>query len=103
LHEVADAHPELRMEPIDDLWPQEGFFSRSDHYNFARRGVPILFFFNGTHPDYHRPSDEVSRIDAEKASRIARLVYYLGLEVANRDERPQWDPESYRQIVRTGR
>lgn len=99
LNEVNEQHPELGMTAIDDLWPDERFFFRSDHYNFARRGVPILFFFNGTHEDYHQPSDELEKIDAEKESRIARLLFYLGLEVANATERPQWNPESYEQIV----
>ena len=100
LASVNADHPELGMTAIDDLWPQENFYMRSDHYNFARRGVPVLFFFNGTHDDYHRPSDEADKIDAEKAARIARLLFYFGLEVANRAERPRWNPESYREIVR---
>ncbi|HEV8599653.1 MAG TPA: M28 family peptidase, partial [Gemmatimonadales bacterium] len=54
---VNAAHPELHMVAIDDRWPEESFYTRSDHYNFARSGVPILFFFNGVHADYHRPSD----------------------------------------------
>lgn len=99
LSRVAAAHPELNMRPVDDLWPQENFYYRSDHYNFARKGVPILFFFNGTHPDYHRPSDSVDKIDAEKESRIVKLVFYLGLEVANAAERPKWNPDSYKRIV----
>jgi Zn-dependent M28 family amino/carboxypeptidase len=103
LHAVAARHPELGMEPIDDLWPDESFYTRSDHYNFARKGVPVLFFFNGTHEDYHRPSDEPELIDAEKTARIARLVFYLGLEVANAPDRPSWEPESYRRIVEQGR
>jgi len=96
---VNAAHPELHMTAIDDLWPEERFYFRSDHYNFARRGVPILFFFNGVHDDYHRPSDEPAKIDAEKESRIVKLVFYLGLDVANAPERPRWNPESFRQIV----
>jgi hypothetical protein len=99
LNRVAAAHPELRMTPIDDLWPRERFYFRSDHYNFARKGVPILFFFNGTHPDYHQASDSPDKIDAEKEARIIKLVFYLGLEVANAAERPKWNPESYKQIV----
>jgi len=43
--------------------------------------------------------DEPDRIDSEKAARISQLLFYLGLEVANADERPRWNPESYRQIV----
>jgi Zn-dependent M28 family amino/carboxypeptidase len=99
LARVNAAHPELGMAAIDDLWPEENFYYRSDHFNFARVGVPVLFFFNGTHDDYHRPSDEPELIDAEKASRIAKLVFYLGLEVASAERRPQWNAESYRRIV----
>ncbi len=103
LERVAAERPELRMTPIDDLWPDERFYFRSDHFNFARRGVPVLFFFNGTHEDYHGRDDEPDRIDAEKAARIARLLYWLGLEIANADERPRWNPESYDRIVTGGR
>ena len=99
LERVNAAHPELRMTAIDDLWPEESFYTRSDHYNFARKGVPVLFFFNGTHADYHGRDDEVERIDAEKAARIARLVFYLGAEVANARERPRWNPDSYARIA----
>jgi len=99
LNRVGAAHPELHMQPIDDIWPQENFYGRSDHYNFAKKGVPILFFFNGTHADYHRPSDSVDKIDAEKESRIVKLVFYLGLDVANAAGRPKWNPDSYAHIV----
>jgi len=99
LNRVNAEHPELDMTAIDDIWPEENFYSRSDHYNFARRGVPVLFFFNGTHPDYHRPSDEVSKIDAEKESRIVKLMLYLGIDIANAPQRPKWNPESYEKIV----
>jgi len=99
LNRVGAAHPELRMQPIDDIWPQENFYFRSDHYNFARKGIPILFFFSGTHPDYHRPGDTVDKIDAEKESRIVKLVFYLGLDIANAAARPKWNPESYKRIV----
>jgi hypothetical protein len=99
LRRVVLAHPELQMEPIADRWPEERIFYRSDHYNFARKGVPILFFTSGTHADYHRPSDEPDRIDVAKEARLLRLIFYLGAEVANAKARPQWMAESYRQIV----
>jgi len=99
LNRVAAAHSELNMHAIDDIWPQENFYFRSDHFNFARKGVPILFFFSGTHPDYHRPGDSVDKIDAEKESRIAQLIFFLGLDVANAPERPKWNPDSYKRIV----
>lgn len=102
MNRVNERHPELRMTAIDDLWPEENFYFRSDHVNFARKGVPILFFFNGTHPDYHGRDDEADRIDTDKAARISRLLFYLGVEVADADERPRWNPESYKQIVSDG-
>jgi Zn-dependent M28 family amino/carboxypeptidase len=80
-------------------WPEERIFSRSDHYNFARKGVPILFFTSGTHADYHQPSDEPNRIDGEKEARLVRLLFYLGTTVADAVSRPHWTPESYREIV----
>jgi Zn-dependent M28 family amino/carboxypeptidase len=99
LNRVNGDHPELRTTAIDDLWPEERFYFRSAHYNFARKGVPILFFFNGTHDDYHGRDDETDRIDAEKAARIAKLVFYLGVDIGNATERPKWNPESYARIV----
>jgi hypothetical protein len=99
LAKVNAAHPELRMAAIDDRWPEERFYSRSDHFNFAVKGVPILFFFNGVHDDYHQATDSPDKIDAEKESRVIRLMFYLGQEVANAPNRPRWNPESYRQIV----
>ena len=100
---ISAEHPELDMAVIDDIWPEESFYSRSDHYNFAQRGVPILFFFNGTHDQYHQPADEVELIDYDKMARIGRLVFHLGLEIANQDERPAWDPEAYERVVQTPR
>ncbi|HWN20295.1 MAG TPA: M20/M25/M40 family metallo-hydrolase [Gemmatimonadales bacterium] len=99
LERVVQAHPELRMTPIADRWPEERIFYRSDHYNFARKGVPILFFTSGTHADYHRPSDEPQTLDGEKEARLVRLLFYLGAAVADQGSRPKWTPESYRQIV----
>src|SRR5438093_857877 len=99
LDSVAAAHRELNIKPVGDLWPQEGLFFRSDHYNFAKKGVPILFFTTGLHPDYHQVSDSPDKIDAEKEARFARLVFYLGLAVANTTQRPRWNPDSYKRIV----
>jgi hypothetical protein len=100
LARVSAAHPELGITAIRDPWPQENFFGRSDHYNFARRGIPALFFFNGVHADYHQPSDSPDKIDAEKASRVVRLIYHVTVAIANATARPQWNPESYKKIVR---
>jgi hypothetical protein len=100
--QVAAQHPELRMRVIDDQWPSENLYGRSDHYNFAVKGIPILFFTSGLHADYHAVTDSPDKIDAEKEERILRLVFYLAEEIGNRAERPRWNPESYKKIV-TGR
>jgi Zn-dependent M28 family amino/carboxypeptidase len=99
LNRVNAAHPELRMTAIDDQWPEERFYFRSDHYNFARKGIPILFFFNGVHEDYHRVTDSPDKINSEKEARILKLLYYLGQEIGNAAKRPEWNPESKREIV----
>ncbi len=99
MNRVSQAHPELNLTASDDIWPEQNFYSRSDHYNFAQRGVPVLFFFCGTHEDYHQPSDEVENMDISKATRTTQLLFYLGLEVGNAPARPQWNPESYAQIA----
>ena len=99
---TVQAHAELGLHLIDDPWPDENFYFRSDHYNFARVGVPILFFFTGPHEDYHGPNDEADRILYDKTARIVRLIFHLGLRVANADERPQWDPAAYRRVVEGG-
>jgi len=96
---VAASHPELRIRVLGDTLPREHLFFRSDHYNFARRGVPILFFTTGLHRDYHRPTDSVDKIDAEQEARIVQLDFYLGLAVADATARPEWNPDSYRRIV----
>jgi len=59
------------------------FYTRSDHYSYAAKGIPIAFFFTGTHPDYHRPTDHVEKILFPKLTRIAQMVYEAGFNVAN--------------------
>jgi len=102
LEAVVARHPELGLTMIDDPWPDENFYFRSDHYNFARKGVPVLFFFTGTHEDYHGVGDESDRILYDKTARIARLIFHLGLEIANADGRPEWDPAAYERVVEEG-
>ncbi len=67
------------------------YYYRSDHYNFAEKGIPAIFYFNGTHDDYHRPSDTVEKINFEKMEKIGRLVFYTAWELANRAERIKVD------------
>lgn len=63
------------------------FYYRSDHYNFAEKGVPIIFYFNGVHEDYHQETDEISKINFGLLAKRAQLVFYTAWEVANRDAR----------------
>ena len=99
LQRVAAAHEELGFSLLDLPAGQEGAYYRSDHYSFARRGVPAIFFSTGIHADYHQASDEVGRVDADKAARIGRLMLHLGRDIADADARPRWEPESARRIV----
>jgi Zn-dependent M28 family amino/carboxypeptidase len=62
------------------------FYYRSDHYNFAEKGVPIIFYFNGVHPDYHRPTDTPDKINYPLMAKRAQLVFYTAWEMANRNE-----------------
>jgi Zn-dependent M28 family amino/carboxypeptidase len=102
LDTVAAEHPQLDVVPVADMWPSENLYFRSDHYNFARKGVPILFFTSGLHEDYHKPSDSPDKIEAEKEARLLQLLFYLGEDVANSATRPQWNPDSYKKIVTEG-
>ena len=63
------------------------YYYRSDHYNFAERGIPAIFFFNGTHSDYHRTSDTPDKIQFDKMAKIAQLIFFTTWELANRTER----------------
>lgn len=63
------------------------FYYRSDHYNFAKNNVPIIFYFNGTHADYHRPTDTPDKINYELLENRTRLVFHTAWEVANKETR----------------
>ena len=76
---------------FNDPKDPERIYYRSDHYNFAKHGIPIIFYFNGVHEDYHKPSDEVSKINFPLLVKRAQLVYYTSWELANRDNRPVVD------------
>jgi hypothetical protein len=63
------------------------FYYRSDHYNFAEKKIPVIFYFRGVHADYHAPGDDVEKIQFDQSEKIARLVFYTAWELANREER----------------
>jgi Zn-dependent M28 family amino/carboxypeptidase len=76
------------------------FFFRSDHINYARKGIPIVFFFDGEHEDYHKPGDSPDKIDYQKLEKVTRTVYMLMWEVANRAVRPVVDKQLPAQLGR---
>ena len=62
-------------------------YYRSDHYNFAKKGIPILFFYDGMLlADYHKPTDTVEKINFELMEKRARMIFHTGWEIANRDD-----------------
>jgi hypothetical protein len=63
------------------------YYYRSDHYNFAKNNIPVIFYFNGIHEDYHKTTDTVEKIDFKKIETITRLVFLTAWELANREER----------------
>jgi Zn-dependent M28 family amino/carboxypeptidase len=95
---VAVEHPELGLTVSEDIWPEERFFFRSDHFNFARLEIPALFFFAGVHEDYHQPSDEVGKLDLDKATRVARLAFWTAHAIAESREAPTWTEQGLEEV-----
>jgi len=95
--DVNNTYTKLDLDyKYDDPNDPNRFYYRSDHYNFAKHGVPIIFYFDGEHQDYHRPGDEVSKINFPMLVKRAQLVFYTGWNLANRDDRPVIDVKSNR-------
>ena len=69
------------------------FYYRSDHYNFAKNGIPIIFYFTGTHADYHQPSDTPDKIEYDLLELRSKLIFYTAWNIANRDKRIVVDPK----------
>ena len=67
------------------------FYYRSDHYNFAKNGIPSVFLFNGVHADYHKASDEVDKIEFDALAKRAQFAFAIAWELANRENRPVVD------------
>ena len=70
----------------DDKDPNR-FYYRSDHYNFAKNNIPVIFYFNGTHDDYHKPTDTSDKIDYDLLENRTRLIFHTAWEIANRENR----------------
>jgi Zn-dependent M28 family amino/carboxypeptidase len=69
-------------------------YFRSDHYNYALKGIPIAFFFNGTHEDYHQVSDEIDKIDFPQMEAISRTIYMTLYSLADKKTRPRVNAKS---------
>lgn len=83
----------------DDPKDPNRFFFRSDHYNYARKGIPIIFFFDGVHEDYHRAGDTADKIDYQKMEKVTRTIYMTLWEIANRPARLKVDKPLPAQIT----
>lgn len=83
---------------FDDPDDPMKLFYRSDHYNYAKHGVPIVFFFDGLHKDYHKVTDEIGKIDFDKYLKVTKTIYAVGWKLANLPERPAVDKTFPREI-----
>ena len=94
--EQVNAHGHgLRLDySLDDPSDPARIYERSDHYQYAKHGIPIAFFFTGVHTDYHGLDDEIDRIDFPKMQRIAQMIYATARSLADRPARPKVDAES---------
>ena len=63
------------------------YYYRSDHYNFAKNNIPVIFYFNGIHEDYHKETDTIEKIRFRKVKRITQLIFLTAWEIVNREER----------------
>ena len=77
----------------NDVDDPNRYYYRSDHYNFAKNNIPVIFYFNGTHKDYHRSTDTIDKIDFTLLQKRARLVFHTAWEIANRENRIEVDRE----------
>jgi len=92
LHQISEkinsAYTQLDFDyTYNDVNHPTNLYKRSDHWNFAKNDIPIIFYFDGIHEDYHLPSDEVDKIDFELLTKRTKLIFYTAWELANRDQR----------------
>lgn len=96
LHNInEDANKKYTKLDLDytfnDVNDPNQFYYRSDHYNFAKKGIPIIFYFNGVHDDYHQPGDKPEKIEYDLLAKRAQLAFVTAWELANRENRPVVD------------
>ncbi|MCW3081380.1 M28 family peptidase [Segetibacter sp.] len=84
---VNTAYVKMQLDRrFNDLKDPNRYYYRSDHYNFAKSGVPVIFYFNGTHADYHRSTDTVDKINFDLMSKRVKLIFHTAWQMANRNE-----------------
>ncbi|MFY9160377.1 M28 family peptidase [Aquirufa ecclesiirivi] len=88
LEEQNKKHIGLELDfKFNDPNDPNRFYYRSDHYNFAKHNIPVAFFFNGVHEDYHQPGDDIEKIEFDQIQKVGRLVFYMAWEISNREQR----------------
>jgi Zn-dependent M28 family amino/carboxypeptidase len=92
LHQISEqVNTQLIQLKLDYTYNEESdpnhFYYRSDHYNFAKHNIPVIFYFSGVHEDYHKPTDDVEKILFPKLEKTARLIFFTAWEIANRTQR----------------
>lgn len=92
LHRINEkinaTYSQLKLDyTYNDENDKNRYYYRSDHYNFAKNGIPVIFYFNGVHADYHKETDEVQKIDFKKMEKITRQIFFTAWEIANKDKR----------------
>ena len=91
---INDSYLKLNYDlKYDDPTDKNRFFFRSDHFNYAVNGIPIVFWFDGVHEDYHQPGDEPQKIDYVKMQNVARTIFLTMWELADLKERPKVDKQ----------
>ncbi len=96
LHQLSERvnqeYDNLRLDyTYNDLNDPNNYYQRSDHFNFAKNNIPIIFYFNGTHGDYHQATDTADKINFEKIKTISNYIFYTAWEITNREEKIKVD------------
>ncbi|TAF31344.1 MAG: M28 family peptidase [Cytophagales bacterium] len=84
--------PDIKLDYMyNDPNDPNQFYYRSDHYNFAKHDIPVIFYFTGVHEDYHKPGDEVEKIDFTKMEKLTKLIFHTATALSNAPTRPKVD------------
>lgn len=94
LHEISEqanaTYTKLELDyTYNDPNDPNRYYYRSDHYNFAKNGIPVIFYFSGVHEDYHKPGDTAEKILYPKMEEVTKLVFFTAWDLLNRDQAPR--------------